>query len=490
MHGSGDLQSYAVKRWPGEPLLRGISLSPPVIGAVVLLGAAAGLLSPKYGAVGAAGAIASAAIFANPIIGLVALAFAVPFSPSSGADTTVPLTPTDALVVLILVAAVIAYLSRRRLAFALTGAFWPSVAFILVGVLSATFVGEALVSVKGILRWVELLGILVVAASYCWQERNRYLVVTALLVAGILEALLGWAQFFLRHGPPSFRIGPFLRAYGTFAQPNPFGGYLEMTLPVAVALLFWRRPWAGRPNRLTVLAGVATAICGLALLMSLSRGAWMGTIAGLMVLYWVQMRRGGLIVLIAIVGLLALLGLDAAHVVPSVISSRLDQIITYFGVFDATRVIPTPQNWAIVERMAHWQAAWDMYLANPILGVGPGHYALAYPDFQVNAIWKDPLGHAHNIYLNVMAQTGFLGIVTYLAQFVGWLMVILAGRRRATSPVDRALAAGVLASFVAVAVHNGFDNLYVHGLNAQFGLLIGLAASVGRGKTAEWQESW
>lgn len=462
----------------------------PLAGAVALLGAAVGALPTRYGAGLVLGTFLALVVFINPVLGLAALTFAVPFGPSAAPGSSIPLTPTDGLVVLIAVAALAACLSGRRSTVMLTGAFWPSVAFVMVALLSATFVGQFLTSTKEILRWIELLATLVVAATFCQRERNRYLVVAAVLVASTLEALLGWYQFFLRHGPPSFRIGPFLRAYGTFGQPNPFGGYFAMTLPIALALAFWRRPWAGPPNRLTALAFVASGIGGLALLMSLSRGAWLGVGVGLLVLFWIQVRRGGLLVAVGAAALLALIILDVTHVVPGVIANRLDQIIRHFGLFDASHVVPTPQNFSIVERMAHWQAAWNMYLAHPLLGVGPGHYALAYPSFRVNNFWINPLGHAHNIYLNIMAELGFVGITSYVVQFVAWLLVLSAGLRRAATPVDRALAAGTLAGFVAVAVHNSFDDLFVHGLNAQFGLIVGLVAAIGQDRPTKRLEWW
>lgn len=461
----------------------------PTLALVVVAGFIGGVLPPRYGAAFMVGSATALATLVNPAIGLAALAFAVPFGTSGSTTSRLPITPTDALVMLILVAAVAAWWSARRDYLVLTEAFWPGIAFILVATLSATFVPEVATSAKEILRWVELLGVLIVAATFCQRWEMRRLVIAALLSALTLEALLGWAQFFLRRGPPSFRIGPFLRAYGTFGQPNPFGGYLEMLLPVALAIVYTQRPWAKRPDWLTTLAIIASAIGGVALLMSLSRGAWFGLAAGITVLLAVETRRGVTVAFAGVVALGALLVLDDLHVVPGVISHRLAQVVTYFGVFDVSHVVPTPQNWAIIERMAHWQAAWNMYQAYPILGVGPGHYPIAYPTFRVNDIWKASLGHAHNIYLNVLAEEGFVGLVAYLAQIVAWLVVILAGRRRAVTPVDRALVAGVLASFVAVAVHNMVDDLYVHGLNAQLGLLIGLAAAIGvnqiRGQSVE-----
>ncbi|HLH72219.1 MAG TPA: O-antigen ligase family protein [Chloroflexota bacterium] len=461
----------------------------PAIGLAAVLGLLGGVLPPLYGTALLAGGVTTIVILIEPSLGLSALSFAVPFGPSGSTGNSLPVTPTDALVVLILGATLLFWWSGRRETLTLTVAFWPGIVFILVAALSATFVGDLVTSLKEILRWVELLGILVVTATLCQNERVRRLTVGALLVALTLEAGLGWAQFFLRRGPPSFRIGPFLRAYGSFGQPNPFGGYLAMTLPIAIAIVVWQRPWQKRPDILTGLALLATGVGGGALLMSLSRGAWIGVAVGIAVVVWRQTRRGGSLILLGLLAFAALFAMDALHLVPPVISQRLAQITDYFGVYDVSKVTPTSQNWAIIERMAHWQAAWNMYQAHPILGVGPGHYPIAYPDYRVNAIWQDPLGHAHNVYLNVLAEEGFVGLLSYLVQWLAWLWLILSGWRRARRPLDQALVAGGLAGFAAVAFHNIVDDLYVHGLNAQLGLLIGLAGAIDRQPGNNLQES-
>ncbi|HEX5417326.1 MAG TPA: O-antigen ligase family protein [Chloroflexota bacterium] len=469
--------------------------SRPVVVAVLVLGALVGGLPPLYGAALLVGGAVTLAVLANPVLGLALLGFAIPLSP---AGDTLPLAPNDALALLIMAAVALAGLVRRRFTLTPTGAFWPGVAFVVVAILSALGAGDALVSIKEVVRWAEVLGILVATASLCQRWEERRLVLFGVLAGAIGEALIGWGQFFLRRGPPSFRIGPFLRAYGTFGQPNPFGGYFALTLPVILALLCWlwlrsreRRPAAARwpaLDRWFFLAVlVAGALGGAALLMSLSRGALMGVIGGGLVLVALLSRRGGLLV-VAVAGLaLAVFGLESLHLLPPAVSNRLAQIVEYGGWFDTTNVVPTPQNWAIVERMAHWQAAWNMYIANPLLGVGPGHYALAYPTYRVNDFWLDPLGHAHNIYLNVMAELGFLGIATYLGQLVAWILVCFAAFRRARTTRDRFLACGVLASLLAVAIHNVFDNLSVHGLATLLGMLVGLAGAIDRGDRAENQ---
>jgi len=464
----------------------------PTLIAVLVLGAVVGVLPPVYGAALFVGVAVTLVVIVRPVYGLAMLAFAIPISP---AGDNLPLAPNDALALLILGAVLLGGLYRRRLALIATGAFWPGLAFVGVALLSALGAADILVSAKEVVRWAEVLGILVVAATVCRSWQDRRLVLFGFMAGMASEALIGWAQFFLRRGPPSFRIGPFLRAYGTFGQPNPFGGYFALTLPVVFALGFclWQR---GTPEQrravlttanrwLFTAAIVCAGLGGVALLMSLSRGALMGVIGGCLVLLGLLTRRGGLLVL-AVLGLgLAAFGLESMHLLPAAVSNRLAQIVEYGGWFDTTNIVPTPQNWAIVERMAHWQAAWNMYIANPILGVGPGHYPIAYPHYRVNDFWLAPLGHAHNIYLNVMAEMGFLGIVTYLGQLIAWVVVCFAALRRARTGYDRALVCGVLASLLAVSIHNVFDNLSVHGLATLLGLLVGLAAAIERTERVE-----
>ena len=74
-------------------------------------------------------------------------------------------------------------------------------------------------------------------------------------------------------------------------------------------------------------------------------------------------------------------------------------------------------NFAIIERLAHWQAAVEMIRAHPWLGIGFGNYAAAYPAYALIR-WPNPLGHAHNIYLNMAAETGLIGLLLYLLLWI------------------------------------------------------------------------
>jgi O-antigen ligase len=178
-----------------------------------------------------------------------------------------------------------------------------------------------------------------------------------------------------------------------------------------------------------------------------------------------------------VVGRAALaLALALSGLLPAAILDRLAQTIEYFGVFDVRTVEVTSENWAVVERMAHWQAGWYMFVDHPWLGVGAGNYAEAYATYFVGS-WREALGHAHNYYLNILAELGIVG--------GGLLLALLAltfrqfGRALVNSEAHRtefwrAVVAGVLGGLVVFCVHNLFDSLFVHSVNIQVGVLLGL----------------
>jgi len=181
------------------------------------------------------------------------------------------------------------------------------------------------------------------------------------------------------------------------------------------------------------------------------------------------------------------LALSRLGVVPSTLAAeRLSVLFENFVVFDARTVTVDSSNWALVERMAHWQAAWAMAMDHPILGVGPGNYEAAYPRYFLHG-WPEALGHAHNYYLNTFAEQGIIGLVAFLVLVVT-IFARLASRIRSLPPFDpaeheavsiqRALLVGALGAAVAFSVHNTFDNMFVHGIGVQFGLILGLVEGV------------
>ena len=133
-------------------------------------------------------------------------------------------------------------------------------------------------------------------------------------------------------------------------------------------------------------------------------------------------------------------------------------------------------NFAVVERLAHWQAALAMIQDRPWLGVGLGNYAAAYERYRL-VNWPNALGHAHNIYLNVWAETGLFGLVTYFALWGSVVWFTIRGLRWSAG-LERGVLLGLLGAWTHLSLHQLFDNLYVNNMHLLLAALLGLLALV------------
>ena len=77
-------------------------------------------------------------------------------------------------------------------------------------------------------------------------------------------------------------------------------------------------------------------------------------------------------------------------------------------------------NFAVIERLAHWQTALGMAREELWLGVSFGNYEAVY---SICALvnWPLALGHAHNYYLNLLAKPVLSDCFAYIGL---WLVIV------------------------------------------------------------------
>ncbi|MBF8283440.1 MAG: hypothetical protein HW378_2355, partial [Anaerolineales bacterium] len=374
-------------------------------------------------------------------------------------------------------------LARRRLLVPRIGLLIPLGFYLFAGLLSLLPAASLEEGLKESLKWLEIALGMVLLVSEAERGRARW-IIAAILIAGIAQAAIGLWQFQFRGtGPEHFRIlGDHYRAYGTFEQPNPYGGFLGLVWPSAAGLGYGtllqlqRKHWKAGIGNLGfgILLIAFAALCLAALYVSFSRGAWIGAAAAVLVMTIFLPRR--LSVGIALVSVALALGWGLARVglLPASLTARLADAADFTTVADVRGVNINDANFAIVERLAHWQAAAEMARAAPWLGVGLGNYSAAYPTFRL-LNWPNALGHAHMIYLNVLAETGVIGLITYVILW-GYIIGLT---MRVTSRADgasRGLALGLLGTWAHLSAHHIVDNLYVNNIHlllaALFALLV------------------
>lgn|GEM_PF-905323 len=238
--------------------------------------------------------------------------------------------------------------------------------------------------------------------------------VIAILVVVAAHRLLDLNRSF-RPTLPSLEVGAFVMmvavavmlAYQSGLMPTE----VERVAILAVGLLAARRAFKGVswPDQAfsNTLALLMAPIGGLALLLSRTRSAWIGVVAGLAVLAWMKKPR-------------LLLFLPAALAVVLLLSPRT--IIDRITVTDAS-------SW---DRYYMWQAGLDMIMDKPIFGQGTGMILTVYPKFRWEGAPNPNAPHLHNNFIQVAAERGLPCLV-----FLGWILFLLAReawRVRAASP--------------------------------------------------------
>lgn len=467
--------------------------------AALLAGVAAARLPLLWMAAGFGVLVLVALTLAEPVVGLCAALVLGPTKPFT--DVYVPEFPLDAgqlLLVLTLGAWFLHAARRHRIRVPHSPLnvpvliFLGAVALSLVNALSLGYALEELV------KWGQILLVMWLVVDMGRRGRWRA-VLGAVLGGAAMQAAIGVWQFGLRgDGPEHFLIlgDRFYRAYGTFEQPNPYGGFLGLALAVAVGLALvgleqWFSPvWGAlrsqRPVnarrvaaallnknvwRLAALA-VLAGLMLVGLLASWSRGAWLGFAAAAVAILFAWPRRAWLGALLVVGGVGLGLLLLASGLLPAAIADRLTGFTAFVQTFDVRGVDITTANFAVIERLAHWWTAQEMARYNFWLGVGIGNYEPVYPAYALMN-WPQPLGHAHNFYLNLLAETGIIGAVAYGLM---WAAVIWQTWRVTRSGADwrRGVAIGLFGAWAHLSVHHLVDKLYVANLHLHIGALFGI----------------
>ncbi len=466
---------------------------PLVVGTA---GLAAGL--PPVVGLGVAGTLVGGVlILRRPVWAIYALILSVPvqreLSLSGGA------TATQAIMVALL-AAWWAWTAVRQRTIRVPPFAVALAVYGVVMVLSLTGATSLPAGGAEISRWaVVALAYLIIVNTV--QTRAQIGGLIACFLAGATgEALLGIWQVRTGQVPPSFFVGQghtaedlAPRAFGTIGMPNSYAGYLNLTLPLALALsvyaLRWAWQWWQAGGRGRAMRGVAalsmsalTGLMLLALVLSYSRGGFVGLAVGVPAMASALGRRGRPIRGALVAGTLIAAGLIYAGLFPRPLAERLNNTLGQLQIYDVRGAEWNADTFAQVERLAHWQTAGNMALSNPLLGVGIGNFNETFFRFSI-AGWPKSAGHAHNYYLQALAETGVLGLVAYLGVLTvagrsGWRAVRTAVR--AGRGWDSAVLLGAFGVLVTIMAHSIFEDLHVLNMGIHWAAVIALFTLVPR----------
>lgn len=266
-----------------------------------------------------------------------------------------------------------------------------------------------LAAFSGLVKLTLYLLFFAFAARTLRRPAARSWLITLYLHISLIVSVYGLRQWFFGAKALATWVDPTspdaktTRVYSYLNNPNLLAGYLLPAVLLSLAAIFIWQSWLQKALAVTMLG-----VNGACLILTFSRGGWIGLVAALSVfsllsVFWYSQllnpfwRKWALP--IAIGSLLAIV-LFAILFVPPV----RDRVFSMFlGRGDSSNNF----------RINVWTAVIEMIKDRPILGIGPGNNAFnkIYPFYQKP---RFTALSAYSILLETMVETGLIGFAVFL----------------------------------------------------------------------------
>jgi len=214
------------------------------------------------------------------------------------------------------------------------------------------------------------------------------------------------------------------RAHG-LTHPIVFGNLALVMGCMSMAGMGWFKRCASW----SIVFPLVALLCGVfSSTLSESRGGWVAVPFLVVVFLW-YIKSSFSFRLRAIISALLLVAFGAMYVIPQTgVSSHIDRTINSFQHYSDGKVILDTQRTAVSTRLEMWKASWKMFLDNPVLGVGWGHYQEQAKLQIEQGLRKNSAAlydHPHNQFISALASGGSLGFIVTIMLFLmpAWLFV-------------------------------------------------------------------
>jgi O-antigen ligase len=304
------------------------------------------------------------------------------------------------------------------------------------------------------LRYLPFLWLVAIAVANERDRRRTFsglAVIVAFWVAdALVQAVTGWSL-----GGPATAD----RLSGVFGADN-----LKLGLVVASLAPF---PLTAAARRFGLAGWVLAAVLlAVVVLLAGARASWLTLALVLVLSGWQQFGSKRALAALALGGVLVF-GLSVAF------SDKLQERVERTGaMLSGDR---DDLNHALSGRLPIWGTAWRMALAHPVNGVGVRGFRNAYPQY---ALPDDPWlanehgagFHAHQIVLEVLSETGLIGLLFWLGGAAmavrAWSVAPPAARARASAP-----AMALLVTVFPFNTHLAFYSTFWGGLTLMLAAL-------------------
>ena len=318
------------------------------------------------------------------------------------------------------------------------------------------------------------------------EKRLSHVLIIAILLSGLITASVGIIEFFTWNGKILWLFVPYdwgspqgelPRASGPFVSPDHFGNYLAMVLPIALGGALFGTGRVSKHRAFRVFSGVTAFLVMCALLLSLSRAAWIAAALGLAILFTLTarktsdaapqtsgvayipaLRRFGAIIFVAVALGVVFVGPQGREQIDARLQETIQSDSGLGGRLDLTA-----QTLAMARDYA-------------LFGVGLGCWPELFPHYRQPPWTALMYREAHNDYAQLLSETGAAGFV-----LVGWFFIAIGRRLYGAFAKDSVVVSPALAALcgalAAMAFHEFFDfSLHTPANALLFTVILGLGA--------------
>lgn len=271
------------------------------------------------------------------------------------------------------------------------------------------------IGAEGIGSWRRLNWVF---AGFAWSA-------AAVSFVAIADWVFRWSTVGVESSPPGLASEGIPRAAALLGSPSALGQYLALLIPFVVL---------APDQRSARVAGLRTSVVVVALVLTMSRLAWLGALIGVLVA-WSRAGFGGRQARkIFGAGAVSTFAVGAViFLFPGLGTTLIDRLTSLLRGEDGS----------LGTRLGIWSDVLSMIRSQPVVGYGPDTFPLVFPLFE-SADWAPGawIDRAHSAPLQLILDTGFIG-----AGLVA-VPILVALIRAMTSGRAAAPAAGALVAYL------------------------------------------
>ncbi len=246
-----------------------------------------------------------------------------------------------------------------------------------------------------------------------------------------------------------------------FNDHTSYGAVLAMFIPVITGWLFIKK----QNKSFEIINFFLLILFLFAVTFSYSRAAWISITAVLIIFIIIKLKINRYILIFSSVTLVALFFMFQFQIIDNLKKNRQDSSADLEkNVSSVTNIATDASN---LERINRWNSAFKMFEERPVFGFGPGTYMFQYAPYQMSydrtIISTDfgDVGNAHSEYIGPLAESGVLGLLTFLAIVITTLITGIKVYYRAKDKNLKILVISLLLGLITYYIH-GFLNDFLN----------------------------